>query len=110
MISLNEIRNRAVTFSHEWERECNEDAEAKSFWDGFFEVFGVPRRRVASFEYFVKKQSGAQGFIDVLWKGVMLAEHKSRGRDLDKAYTQAKEYLPGLKNAELPRYIVVSDF
>lgn len=110
MISLNEIRNRAISFSHEWERECNEDAEAKSFWDGFFEVFGVPRRRVASFEFFVKKQDGAQGFIDILWKGVMLAEHKSRGKDLDKAYTQAKDYFPGLKNAELPRYIVVSDF
>jgi len=110
MISLNEIRNRAIIFAHEWERECNEDAEAKSFWDGFFEVFGVPRRRVASFEYNVKKQDGAQGFIDVLWKGVMLAEHKSRGKDLDKAYTQAKDYFPGLKNAELPRYIVVSDF
>lgn len=110
MISLNEIRNRAIAFSHEWERECNEDAEAKSFWDGFFEVFGVPRRRVASFEFFVKKQDGAQGFIDVLWKGVLLAEHKSRGKDLDKAYTQAKDYFPGLKNAELPRYIVVSDF
>ncbi|MDO8604053.1 MAG: N-6 DNA methylase [bacterium] len=110
MISLNEIRNRALVFAHEWERECNEDAEAKSFWDGFFEVFGVPRRRVAAFEYNVKKQDGAQGFIDVLWKGVMLAEHKSRGKDLDKAYAQAKDYIPGLKNAELPRYIVVSDF
>lgn len=110
MISLNEIRNRAITFSHEWERECNEDAEAKSFWDGFFEVFGVPRRRVASFEHFVKKQDGVQGFIDVLWKGVMLAEHKSRGRDLDKAYVQAKDYFPGLKNDELPRFVVVSDF
>jgi len=110
MISLNEIRNRATVFAHEWERDCDEDAEAKSFWDGFFEVFGVPRRRVASFEYFVKKQDGAQGFIDVLWKGVMLAEHKSRGKDLDKAYAQAKDYFPGLKNAELPRYIVVSDF
>ena len=49
MISINEIRNRAITFAHEWEQESNEDAEAKSFWDGFFEVFGVPRRRVASF-------------------------------------------------------------
>jgi len=110
MISINEIRNRAITFAHEWEQESNEDAEAKSFWDGFFEVFGVPRRRVASFEHFVKKQGGAQGFIDVLWKGVMLAEHKTRGKNLDKAYTQAKDYFPGLKDVELPRYVVVSDF
>ena len=110
MITLNEIKNRAVAFSKEWEREYSEDSEAKSFWDGFFEVFGISRRRVASFEYPVKKLDGGAGFIDVLWKGVMLAEHKSKGRNLDKAYTQAKDYFPGLKDAELPRYIIVSDF
>lgn len=110
MISLNEIRSRAKAFAVEWKLESSEDAEAKSFWDDFFNVFGVSRRRVASFEYNVNKRDGAQGFVDVLWKGVMLAEHKSRGKDLDKAYTQAKDYFPGLKDAELPRYIVVSDF
>ena len=94
----------------EWERDYSEDAEAKSFWDGFFNVFGVSRRRVASFEYPVKKLDGGNGFIDVLWKGVMLAEHKTRGKSLDKAYSQAKDYFPGLKDAELPKYIVVSDF
>src|ERR1035437_3692320 len=101
MISLNEIKSRAVAFAHEWERDYSEDAEAKSFWDGFFDVFGVSRRRVASFEYPVKKLAGDQGYIDVLWKGVMLAEHKSRGKDLDKAFTQAKDYFPGLKDEEL---------
>jgi type I restriction-modification system DNA methylase subunit len=110
MISLNEIRSRAKAFAVEWKLDSSEDAEAKSFWDDFFNVFGVSRRRVASFEYNVNKRDGAQGFVDVLWKGVMLAEHKSRGKDLDKAYTQAKDYFPGLKDAELPRYIVVSDF
>jgi len=110
MISPNEIKNRALSFSKEWERDYNEDAEAKSFWDGFFDVFGVSRKRVASFEYPVKKLANKQGYIDVLWKGKMLAEHKSRGLSLDKAYNQAKDYFPGLKDVELPRYIVVSDF
>lgn len=110
MISKNEIRNRARAFATEWEKETYEDGEAKSFWDGFFTVFGVSRRRVATFEYSVKKEDGRQGFVDVLWKGVMLAEHKSLGKDLDKAFTQAKEYFPGLKDAELPRYVAVSDF
>lgn len=110
MISLNEIRDRAIKFAHEWEREYSEDAEAKSFWDGFFDVFGISRRRVASFEHQVKKQDGSQGYIDVFWKGVMLAEHKTRGKNLDKAYAQAKDYFPGLKEEELPRYIIISDF
>ncbi len=110
MISKNEIRARARAFAKEWEKETYEDGEAKSFWDDFFTVFGVSRRRVATFEYSVKKEDGRQGFVDVLWKGVMLAEHKSLGKDLDKAFVQAKEYFPGLKDAELPRYVVVSDF
>lgn len=109
-LSWNEIKTRAVTFSKEWEDETSEDAEAKSFWDGFFNVFGLNRRRVATFEKPVKKGDNKQGFIDLLWKGIILVEHKSRGRDLDKAFVQAKEYFPGLKDNELPKYILVSDF
>ncbi|MFN8343443.1 MAG: DNA methyltransferase [Spirosomataceae bacterium] len=109
-LSWNEIKTRAVAFSKEWENESSEDAEAKSFWNDFFNVFGISRRRVATFEEPVKKHDNKQGFIDLLWKGVILVEHKSRGRDLDKAYKQATEYFPGLKEIELPKYILVSDF
>ena len=109
-LSWNEIKARALAFSKEWEHESSEDAEAKSFWDDFFNVFGISRRRVATFEEAVKKGDSKQGFIDLLWKGVILVEHKSRGRDLDKAFQQAKDYFPGLKEHELPRYILVSDF
>jgi hypothetical protein len=109
-LSWNEIKTRAITFSKEWENERSEDAEAKSFWDDFFNVFGISRRRVASFEKPVKKQDGSQGYIDLLWKGVILVEHKSRGKNLEKAFQQAKDYFPGLKEHELPKYILVSDF
>lgn len=109
-LSWNEIRDRAVGFVREWEGESSEDAEAKSFWDAFFLVFGVNRRRLASFEHNVKKASGAQGFIDLFWPGMLIAEHKSRGKNLDSAFAQATDYFPGLKDSELPRYIVVSDF
>lgn len=109
-LSWNEIKERAVKFSKEWENDFNEDAEAKSFMDDFFNVFGIPRRRVASFETNVKKEGGKQGFIDLLWKGNILIEFKSRGKDLEKAHKQATEYFPGLKNNEIPKYILVSDF
>ncbi|KXH82072.1 DNA methyltransferase [Sporosarcina sp. HYO08] len=110
LLSWNEIRARAIKFSKEWENETSEHAEAKSFWDDFFNVFGISRRRVATFEKSVKKTGGEQGFVDLLWKGVLLVEHKSKGKDLEKAYRQAKDYFPGLKEAELPKYILVSDF
>ncbi len=119
-LSWNEIKNRALTFTNEWKDEVSEDAEAKSFWDDFFNVFGISRRRVATFEQQVRlipapslRGEGGKnpvGFIDLLWKGTILVEHKSRGKSLDKAFQQAKDYFPGLKEAELPRYILVSDF
>ncbi len=109
-LSWNEIKDRALAFSREWAAESSEDAEAKSFWDGFFNVFGVPRRRVATFETPVKRGDASTGYIDLLWKGQILVEHKSRGKNLDKAFQQAKDYFPGLKDADLPKYILVSDF
>lgn len=109
-LSWNEIRTHSLAFSKEWAGESSEDAEAKSFWDGFFNVFGINRRRVASFETPVKKSDGHGGYIDLLWKGVLVVEHKSRGKDLTRAFHQALDYFPGLKEHDLPRYILVSDF
>lgn len=109
-LSWNDIKDRARAFSREWADECSEDAEAKSFLDAFFNVFGVPRRRFAAFEYRVKKSDGKDGYIDLLWKGKLLVEHKSRGKDLDRAHAQATDYFPGLKDRELPRYVLVCDF
>jgi len=109
-LSWNEIKTRATAFSREWQDESREDAEAKSFWDAFFNVFGITRRRIASFEEPIHKADGKGGFIDLLWRGQLLVEHKSRGKSLDKAFTQAKDYFPGLKERDLPKYILVSDF
>ncbi len=42
-LSWNEIKSRALAFTNEWKDEVSEDAEAKSFWDDFFNVFGISR-------------------------------------------------------------------
>jgi hypothetical protein len=109
-LSWNEIKDRALAFSREWADESSEDAEAKSFWDAFFNVFGITRRRIASFETPVKKSDGKGGYIDLLWRGMLLIEHKSRGKDLSRAEHQAFDYFTGLKERDLPRFVVVSDF
>lgn len=110
-LSLNEIRERARAFAREWKGETSERAEAQSFWNAFFHVFGVNRRRVAVFEQKARRFNGSQhGRIDVFWPGVLLIEHKSEGRDLDAAYAQATDYFAGLGDGELPRYVLVSDF
>ena len=87
-----------------------EEAEAKPFLIEFLNIFGITRKRVSTFEHKVKKLGNTDGYIDLLWKGTLLVEMKSKGKDLDKAYTQAKEYCHGLKEHEIPKMIMVSDF
>ena len=113
-LSWNEIRHRAIAFSKEWTGAKRENAEKQTFWNEFFEVFGVKRRVVASFEEPVQKISGKYGYIDLFWRGKLLVEHKSRGEDLGKAKSQAFEYIQDLANEgrldEIPRFVIVSDF
>jgi len=113
-LSWNEIRHRAIAFSKEWVDVKSERAEKQTFWNEFFEVFGIRRRVVASFEEPVKKISGEYGFIDLFWPGTVLVEHKSLGKDLGKAESQAFQYIQDLirqgRMNDVPRYVIVSDF
>ena len=109
-LSWNEIKSRAISFSKEWEGTTDENADAKPFLVEFFNVFGISRKRFATFEHKVKKLDEHDGYIDLLWKGNILIEMKSRGKNLDKAYQQSKEYTHGLKQHELPKFILICDF
>jgi len=114
LLSLNEIRNNAIAFSREWAGETRERAEKDSFWNDFFAVFGIKRKVVASYEAPVKMLSGQYGHIDLFWTGTFLAEHKSAGQSLDKAHSQAMDYVQALTNEgrhdEVPRYVAVCDY
>jgi len=57
-LSWNEIRHRAIAFSKDWTGVKRESSEIQTFWNEFFNVFGVRRRTEASFEEPVKKLSG----------------------------------------------------
>ena len=109
-LSWNEIRVRAADFAQEWAGEGYEKGQTQLFYRDFFDIFGVPVRRVAAFEQPVTLLGDKRGFIDLFWKGVLLVEQKSAGRDLAQAKTQALSYFPGLKDTDLPRYILLSDF
>jgi hypothetical protein len=113
-LSWNEIRHRAIVFSKDWRGVTREAAERQTFWNEFFNVFGVRRRTVATFEEPVRKLTGDWGFIDLFWPGRLLVEHKSAGEDLGKAHAQGMAYIRGLKDTgrdrEIPRWLIVSDF
>ncbi len=109
-LSWNEVRVRAAAFAHEWRGASREQGETQSFYNDFFEVFGVRRRSVARYEAHVRKLDDRSGFIDLFWPGVLIVEQKSAGRALRAAYAQAGAYVDALPERERPRYLLVSDF
>ena len=109
-LSWNEVRARAAVFAEDWRDAAYEKGETQSFYNDFFDVFGMRRRNVARYEAHVAKLDNRSGFIDLFWPGVLLVEQKSAGRDLGKAYEQAGEYFDALPERERPRFILVSDF
>ena len=109
-LSWNEIRARAAAFAQEWADAGYEKGEIQLFYRDFFAIFDLPVRRIAAFEEPVKLLGDRRGFIDLFWKGVLLVEQKSEGRDLSQAKTQAFSYFPGISDADLPRYLLLSDF
>ena len=109
-LSWNEMRARAASFADEWRDAAYEKGETQSFYNEFFEIFGVRRRTVARYEAHVQKLDNQSGFIGLFWPGVLIVEQKSAGRDLARAYGQAGEYFDSLSERDRPRYILVSDF
>ncbi len=109
-LSWNEIRARAAEFAREWAEASYERGETQSFYNDFFEVFGVRRRSVARYEEHVKRLDNSDGYIDLFWPGVLLVEQKSAGRSLEAAREQAGSYFDGLPEHERPRYQLLCDF
>ena len=70
----------------------------------------MPVRRVASFEEAVKRLGTKRGISHLFRKSVLLVEQESTGVDLSKAKRQALQCIPGQSDADLPRYLLVSDF
>ena len=109
-LSWNEIRARAAVFARDWADAGYEKGETQSFYNEFFDIFGVKRRTVARYEEHVKRLDNTHGFIDLFWPGVLLVEQKSTGRDLAAARAQADSYFDALAERDRPRYLLLSDF
>ncbi|MCL2129057.1 MAG: hypothetical protein FWH35_01720 [Treponema sp.] len=117
-LSWNEIKTRASSFVLEWsdsllsadKHSIKEKAEAQTFETEFLKIFGVERKKAALFEHEVRFGDGEKGYIDLFWKGHIIIEMKTPGKDLNKAYEQAKAYALTLPQKDIPRGIVTCDF
>lgn len=110
-LSWSEIRRRAKSFSEEWKDAKYEKSESQTFYNEFFEIFGLNRKRIAVFEKKVEMiDADKRGYIDLFWPSVLLVEQKSAGKDLFKAQDQALDYVLGLKDRDLPKFVLTCDF
>lgn len=104
----------ASLFASKYENITSEKQFAQSFWrDLFQDVCGIKDLLAVGieFEFPVRFfENNNVHFIDVLWPGILLVEHKSTGFDLDKAERQARDYLISLEISKRPPIIIVSDF
>ena len=90
-LSWNEVRVRAAAFATEWCDAEYEKGETHSFYNEFFEVFGVRRRTVARYEEHVQKLDDRSGFI--------LGVERRVFRDQDPANIEAAELVGRVPDA-----------
>jgi hypothetical protein len=106
--------HEAELLAKKYAKITSEKQFAQTFWrDVFQQLCGVDDLLATGieFEFPVRShESGTIKFIDVLWPGVVLVEHKSAGESLDKAEQQARDYLISLEVAKRPPVIILSDF
>jgi Uncharacterized protein conserved in bacteria len=100
----------AISFSKKWEHASNEKRESQNFLRDFLNIFGITLVPSEHFEYEVCKNAGERGYIDCLIKEKIAIEMKSRGENLDKAFTQLKEYVQWLPESFIPEILMVCDF
>lgn len=109
-LAPNERLRRAREFVADYRsKDLNEQPDSQTYWNRFFDIFGIKRESVAMFEYLVKMLEGI-GRIDLFWPGTLIVEQKSPGRDLEAALAQAERYFVALAEADRPRYLLACDF
>lgn len=106
--------HEARKFADKYATTSSEKQFAQNFWRDFFShLLRIDDLTSTGIEFEVPVRSHISGkvrWIDVLWSGVLLIEHKSAGEDLDKAEQQAREYLLSLEPSKIPPVVIICDF
>ena len=78
-LSWNEVRSRAAAFAQEWQGTTYEKGETQSFYNDFFDLFGVKRRTVARYEAHVAKLETAPALLACSGRGCSSSNRKVPG-------------------------------
>lgn len=110
-LTWDQIQANAIAFSKRWKDAKREEALAQTFEKELLAVFGVEDAlAVGEYEHKVPLDEGHNGYIDYYWPKKLAIEFKTRGKDLNKAYEQLKDYVLHLPGADMPDLLMVCDF
>ena len=109
------MKDNAEAFIIRWRGTTAERAEAQTFTNEFFQIFGLDRKNLAQFEKPIqKKDDTGTGFADLFWSGKLIIESKSAHLDnpkhWDKTLQQAQEYIENLLPHQQPKFILLMNF
>ncbi len=113
-MDINVLKSNLVEFSKWKQAYCKgyEKGEAQIFLDRFFKAYGYEgtKEAGANFEQLVKKgsQKGGSGFIDCIFKDIVLIEMKKGGSDLTHHYNQLLTYW--VQCTPKPKYAILCNF
>lgn len=111
LLSWDQIKGRAIRFSKKHKFDSNEESHAQSFERDFIAVFtDTDALTIGDFEYKVPQDNGHNGYFDFIIKGQLAIEMKSKGKNLDFAYKQLKEYVLHLSGEDIPDLLMLCDF
>lgn len=110
-----DMKENAEAFILRWRGTTTERAEAQTFTNEFFQIFGLDRKNLAQFEKPIqKKDETGTGFADLFWSGKLIIESKSAHLDnpkhWDKTLIQAEEYIENLLPHQRPQFIMLMNF
>lgn len=105
-----EIVNKVFDFLKLHKNDKDEKQQAQMWIRDFLEIFNIPKEKInIGFEWRINID-GLQKYADHLLNGVLLIEMKSKGKNLDKAKSQAYRYVMNLEKEDIPRYVLLSNF
>jgi hypothetical protein len=102
MLSWDTIQSNALVFSKRWKDAQNEKSESQSFIRDFLVIFGIDDAAEAGrFENPALREE-SRGFMDYFMPKKIAIEMKSKGKNLNEAYKQLKDYIVHLPAEEMP--------
>ena len=109
-LSWNEIRARAAEFTREWADAAYEKGETQSFYNEFFEIFGVRRRTVARYEEHVRRLDDTAGFIDLFWPASCWSSRRAPAATWLPRVSRPAPTSTRCPERDRPRYQLLCDF